>query len=126
VNPVIDRSEKRRFQRVLLYAPLHAEIDSAKVVIVDISSIGARIEHRHSLPVGHEIDLNLTLGSEILPVRCTVVRCRIEKSVFGDAVAYHTGLRFVNPDDMAIAKLMNHLRELVNQDLEARQSYSSC
>src|SRR5512142_2571052 len=94
-----EKREKRRMDRVRLYAPISAEIDKTRVLLIDLNSIGARVEHPTPLHVGQEVDLNVRLDNESAVVRCQVARCRLDRSASRDAIIYDTGLRFADVED---------------------------
>ena len=91
----------RRVQRVHLPLPVTARFGSNQVVLVDISVLGARIEHH--LPIGtttgNSADLAFTWDDEDISVDCRVVRSRLERfSTGADGLTiYHTGLEFMDP-----------------------------
>lgn len=114
----------RRSQRVRLYAPLHAEVDSAKVSVVDVSQNGLRIEHPFTLPVGHEVAVTIRFEASLVEFRALVVRCRLDRSVHRDAIVYHSGLDFIDPPAASLDTLLQVLRAVASFDLEARKVYS--
>jgi hypothetical protein len=117
-------SEKRKAQRVRIYAPLHAEVDATRVMVVDLSSAGARIEHSFALPVGRDVVFRLTAGEQSVTLRATVIRCRLDRSVSRDAIVYNSGLSFPPEHDPDLDNLHRIIRELVNYDLDARKTYA--
>lgn len=116
--------EKRRIQRVRLVAPLQAEVDSSKVMVVDISAGGARIEHHFAVQVGSEVTFTVRNGEDLIALRANVVRCRLDRSVSRDAIVYHSGLQFPDSEDAAVQTLLRLIRDVVNYDLEARNNYA--
>ncbi len=94
-------SRSRRVQRVHLALPVNARFGSTQVVLVDISVLGARIEHH--VPLGTATGGNAHLAfrweDEDISVDCRVVRSRLERfSVGADGLTiYHSGLEFMEP-----------------------------
>jgi hypothetical protein len=116
-------SPKRRAQRIRLYAPLHATIDDLRVSIIDISAVGARIEHTFPLHVGFELTLKLTYEGVSVDVVSTVVRSRLDKSVSRDAIVYTTGLEFAD-GALGSEAVQDLIQEIVGMDFDARATYA--
>lgn len=115
-------SEKRRTQRIRLYAPLHAAIGDGRVTIIDISAAGARVEHAFPLHVGLGVMLKLTYDGNEAEVSCTVVRSRLDKSVSRDAIVYASGLDFIEGE--GLTALQDIIEEIVGVDFDARATYA--
>jgi hypothetical protein len=94
-------SRSRRVQRVHLALPVTARFGSHQVVVVDISVLGARIEHHTPLGTATGAVANLAFywEDEDIAVDCRVVRSRLERfSVGADGLTiYHSGLEFIDP-----------------------------
>lgn len=92
----------RRVQRVHLALPVNARFGSHQVVVVDISVLGARIEHHTPIgtPTGSVANLAFRWDEEDVSVDCKVVRSRLERfSVGADGLTiYHSGLEFIDPN----------------------------
>jgi len=95
-------ARSRRVQRVHLALPVTARFGSNQVVVVDISVLGARIEHHVPLgtPTGGTANLAFRWEDEDIDVDCRVVRSRLERfSVGADGLTvYHSGLEFLDPE----------------------------
>jgi hypothetical protein len=93
-------SRSRRVQRVHLSLPATGRFGSNQVVVVDISVLGARIEHHTPLgtATGASANLSFMLEDEQINVDCKVVRSRLERfSVGADGLTvYHSGLEFID------------------------------
>ena len=94
-------SRSRRVQRVHLALPVTARFGANQVVVVDISVLGARIEHHTPLgtPTGGAANLAFQWEEEDVVADCRVVRSRLERfSVGADGLTvYHSGLEFIDP-----------------------------
>ena len=112
-------SDRRRLMRVQLDTPITARLAASRVVLVDISPEGARIEHTFPLYRGKTVSLSFTAGSLHVAVACTVVRCKIEKH--DDKVAYFSGLKFLAIQDGSLDALRSMITAAVERDFEARQ-----
>jgi hypothetical protein len=86
----------RRVQRVHLAHPVVARLGSAAVVLVDVSVLGARVEHNVPLQAGGRARLQFTWDDEEIAVEARIVRSRLERfSVGTDGLTvYHSGLEF--------------------------------
>jgi hypothetical protein len=93
----------RRVQRVHLAQPILARLGTAQVVLVDLSTLGARIEHHMPLQAGGRARLFFECEDEEISTDCRIVRSRLERfSVGADGLTvYHSGLEFENiPEEM--------------------------
>ena len=116
----------RRAKRVRLFSPIGARIDGAKVTVVDVSSIGARLEHGFPLNIASHVEVAFDFDAEgtVVSVPCEVVRCKLDKSIFKDRISYTSGLRFSDPDGPAVRELMGLVSRIVKEDLDARKEYA--
>jgi hypothetical protein len=117
----------RRVQRIHLAQPLMARLGATQVVIVDVSLLGARIEHTTPLSAGAEARMDFTWEEEDIAVECRIVRSRLERfSVGADGLTvYHSGLEFteIEPDMKdRLKKMIERFikRALDEQKLNAR------
>ena len=122
-------SRSRRVQRVHLALPVNARFGSTQVVVVDISVLGARVEHHIPLGTvtGGEANLSFVWDEENISVDCRVVRSRLERfSVGSDGLTvYHSGLEFLDPANdtrEALKRIIGRFiaRALEEQKLNAR------
>lgn len=120
-------SGTRRVQRVHLPQPLVARLGSAQVAVIDISILGARIEHHSPLIAGAESRLVFTWEGEEIAIACRIARSHIERlNSDGEGLTvYHSGLEFdvMNPDTKSKLKDLVGLyisRALEEQKLNAR------
>lgn len=117
----------RRVQRVHLAQPVVARLGASQVVLVDISVLGARVEHHTPLTAGNRAHLAFRWNDAEIIADCRVVRSRLERfSVGSDGLTvYHSGLEFENlvPDTSSRLKAMIGCfitRALEEQKLNAR------
>lgn len=91
----------RRVQRIHLARPVTARLGSNQVVVVDLSLLGARVEHHTPLgtATGGDAHLSFFWDDEPIEVECRIVRSRLERfSVGADGLTiYHSGLEFLEP-----------------------------
>src|SRR5512132_2269506 len=90
----------RRVQRIHLAQPVVARLGTAPVLIVDISVLGARLEHHTPLPTGSSARLAFVWDDVDITVESKTVRARLERVSGGaDGVTvYNAGLEFHNLD----------------------------
>lgn len=83
-------------QRVHLPQPLIARLGSARVVLVDVSVLGARVEHHVPLTTGAISTLAFEWDGQTIEVDCRIIRSRLERfSVGSDGLTvYHSGVEF--------------------------------
>jgi hypothetical protein len=119
-------SRDRRVQRVHLPVPLTGRFGSTQVVVVDISVLGARIEHHVPLgtPAGGDANLAFIWEEEEISVDCRVVRSRLERfSVGADGLTvYHSGLEFLDPKQEAREKLKRIIGRFIARALDEQKA----
>lgn len=73
-----------------------AKLGTASVVLVDISVLGARVEHHMPMQAGARAKVSFTWDDEEISSDCRIVRSRLERfSVGADGLTvYHSGLEF--------------------------------
>lgn len=103
----------RRVQRIHLPEPLIARLGAAQVVLVDISLLGARIEHHTPLVAGARSRLVFRWDDEEISTDCRIVRSRLERFSTGadGLTVYHSGLEFESID----ARTRAHLKQMIGQ-----------
>jgi len=119
----------RRVQRIHLARPVTARLGANQVVVVDLSLLGARVEHHTPLgtATGGEAHLSFFWDDEPIEVECRIVRSRLERfSVGADGLTvYHSGLEFIEPAQEtreALKRIIGRFiaRALHEQKLNAR------
>lgn len=123
----MDSPRTRRVQRVHLAQPLIARLGAAQVVLVDISVMGARVEHHVPLIAGAYSQLTFHWDDVTIAVECRIARSRLERFSAGadGMTVYHSGLAFesLSGDTRARIKAMIGgfiTRALEEQKLNAR------
>src|SRR5688500_15864307 len=106
----MDSPRTRRVQRVHLAQPLVARLGTTYVVLVDLSILGARVEHHIPLAAGSHTRLAFDWDEATIVVDCRIVRSRLERFSSGSEglTVYHSGLEFeaVTPETRALLKDM--------------------
>jgi hypothetical protein len=123
----MDTPRTRRVQRVHLARPLVARLGATQVVLVDVSVLGARVEHHVPLIAGAHSRLAFEWDYDLITVDCRIVRSRLERFSAGadGLTVYHSGLEFdgVTPAVKASLRAMIGAfikRALDEQKLNAR------
>jgi hypothetical protein len=122
-------SRSRRVQRIHLARPVTARLGSNQVVVVDVSVLGARVEHHLPLGTGAggQAHLSFVWDDELIEVDCRIVRSRLERFSVGaeGLTVYHSGLEFLEPANEtreALKRIIGRFiaRALEEQKLNAR------
>ena len=87
--------ERRRSKRVAFDAPVPAAIAGVRILLLDVSNAGARIEHEAPLAVRREVRIRFDRGDDSFQLSCEAVRCRLQRSATRPgSVTYISGIRF--------------------------------
>ncbi|MGZ7041951.1 MAG: PilZ domain-containing protein, partial [Thermoanaerobaculia bacterium] len=107
----------RRVQRVRLAQPIAARLGATEVVIVDISVMGARIEHHVPLTAGARARLHFVWDDEEISTDCSIVRSRLERFSIGSdgLTVYHSGLEFDEIDVDTKSKLKEMIARFITR-----------
>lgn len=123
----MDSPRTRRVQRVHLAQPIVARLGSSQVVLVDLSVLGARIEHHVALHAGTHARLVFRWDGDELAFDTRIVRSRLERFSVGanGLTIYHSGLEFQSVPAATMQKLKTMIgtyiaRALEEQKLNAR------
>jgi hypothetical protein len=110
-------------QRVRLAPPLVARLGATPVVLVDVSVMGARIEHHVPLAAGSHARLVFTFDEEEISTECRIVRSRLERfSVGADGLTiYHSGLEFDDAASETKKKLKEMIARFITRALEEQK-----
>lgn len=113
----------RRVQRVHLPQPLLAKLGAAQVVLVDLSILGARVEHHSSLAAGSHSHLVFEWEGDLLKLDCRIVRSRLERFSTGSdgLTVYHAGLEFENLAQELRGKLKRIIAVFITRALEEQK-----
>jgi hypothetical protein len=83
----------RRVQRIHFPQPLTGRLGRTDVDIVDLSVLGARVEHRFPLGTGEHSHIEFEWDGHRIAAGCRIVRSRIERGV------HRSGVEFDNLPD---------------------------
>jgi hypothetical protein len=113
----------RRVQRVHLAQPILARLGSAQVLLVDVSVLGARVEHHVPLAAGGHSTFSFLWEGEQIATHCRIVRSRLERfSVGTDGLTvYHSGLEFENMPAETRARLKAMIGRFISRALEEQK-----
>lgn len=113
----------RRVQRIRFPQPIVARLGAAQVALVDISVLGARVEHHSPLPAGTHTRLSFLWDEEPIAVECRIVRSRVERfSTGSDALTvYHAGVEFENVDEMTRERVKSMIATFISRALEEQK-----
>ena len=116
-------SRSRRVQRIHLAPPLMARLSAAQVVLVDVSTLGARVEHYTPMTTGQQARLTFDWEEEAISVDCRIVRSRLERfSVGADGLTiYHSGLEFENVDGITKSQLKRIIERFITRALDEQK-----
>jgi hypothetical protein len=114
--------EKRRLQRLDLIPPGDAKLSGLAVVMLDLSTAGARVEHPFPMKAGQHGRLDFIWDGATLSLQCEIVRTRLQKSTIkAGLIVYHSGLRFTDPSEASRAQV----RQIVASMSSAARAGSS-
>ncbi|MBI2212561.1 MAG: PilZ domain-containing protein [Acidobacteria bacterium] len=115
--------EKRRLQRLDLKPPSDAKLSGLAVMMLDLSTAGARVEHAFPMKAGQRGKLDFIWNGLELSLQCEVVRTRLQKStVKPGSIVYHTGLRFTDPAEDSRVKVRHIVASLAGGRAASSQS----
>ena len=114
----------RRVQRIHLAPPLRGKLGSTDVVLVDLSLLGARVEH--SVPIvstATRSRLSFGWDDETIAVEARVVRSRLERFSGGaeGLTVYHSGLEFVDVEAPTRETLKRVIGLFISRALEEQK-----
>lgn len=110
--------ERRRIQRINLDHPVSGRLSGMRVTILDVSTIGARVDHTFPLARGRRLRLDFAWEDETISIHCDVTRCLSPKgSGVVQPQGYTSGLQFVEPLGAARAALLRMILAMVTRDL---------
>lgn len=94
-----------------------------QVLLVDLSVLGARVEHHVPLPAGNRARLVCEIDDEHIVAECRIVRSRLERfSVGTDGLTvYHSGLEFESLDEPIREALKGIIGRFISRALEEQK-----
>lgn len=119
----MDFPRTRRVQRVHLAQPMVARLGATKVVLVDISLLGARAEHHVPLAAGTHARLTFEWEARTIEIDCRIVRSRLERFSGGadGLTVYHSGLEFHNMAGEVKTQLKEMIGRFISRALEEQK-----
>jgi hypothetical protein len=119
----MQQPESRRVQRVHLPQPLVARLGASQVILVDISTLGARIEHHTPLSAGAFSRLAFRWDEHDIATECRIVRSRLERFSSGPngMTVYHSGVEFDAMSDDSRAALKKMIESFITRALEEQK-----
>jgi hypothetical protein len=119
----MDSPRTRRVQRVHLAQPLIARLGATQVVLVDLSVMGARIEHHVPLIAGAYSQLTFRWEELTIGVECRIARSRLERfSAGADGMTiYHSGLEFERVSPETRLRLKSIIGGFITRALEEQK-----
>jgi hypothetical protein len=113
----------RRVQRIHLPQPLVARLGASQVVLVDISILGARVEHHTPLTAGAFSHLSFRWNDEEIAADCRIARSRLERFSTGPnaMTIYHSGLEFETVTAETSAQLKRMIGTFITRALEEQK-----
>lgn len=113
----------RRVQRIHLPQPLVARLGASQVLLVDISTLGARVEHHTPLSAGAFVRFGFKWNDEEIATDCRIVRSRLERFSTGanGLTIYHSGLEFEAVADAMRLRLKRMIESFITRALEEQK-----
>jgi len=115
--------QRRRVQRIHLPQPVPARLGTAEVVLVDLSILGAGVEHHMPLSTGMHGRIAFRWNDELIATDCRIIRSRIERfSTGGEGMTvYHSGVEFENTLEHAVRRLKEMIASFITKALEEQK-----
>ena len=121
--------DRRRFQRLKLSKPILGTLreSSSNALILDIGVAGAFLEHYGTAEPGDRFTLTFRWQGDDVELPCEVARTTVVRDPGGDgkSIVSHTGVRFVDPGDAAVARLQDLITTFVGRILTAQKANAS-
>jgi len=113
----------RRVQRIHLPQPLVARLGASQVVVIDLSILGARVEHHTPLTAGAFTHLSFRWNDEEIAADCRIARSRLERFSTGanGMTVYHSGLEFEEIAAETSAQLKRMIESFITRALEEQK-----
>lgn len=111
--------ERRKKQRILLTRGLIARFGTMGAVILDLTDVGARIEHFVRLEIGRKARFRFDWQGHEIEVEALVMSCRVHRFAHGDdgTTVYQSGLQFSSYAGDAAAILREMVATIVSRSL---------
>ena len=119
----MSRSEEKRYvQRIRPDYPLVGQLPTGNVIIVDLCTAGARVNHQFPLAAGRRVRLEFACEGERISVLCDVTRCKLQKSNGSGSVVYSSGLRFSEVSDESATALRRVIAGFVSREIASKRA----
>jgi hypothetical protein len=115
-------NEKRYVQRIRPDYPLIGQLPTGNVIIVDLSTVGARVDHQFPLAAGRRVRLEFSCEGERVSLFCDVTRCKLQKSNGNGSVVYSSGLRFSEISEETAAALRRVIAGFVGREIANKKA----
>lgn len=107
---------RRRFPRVKVLGKVTVKISLQEIGLLDLSEVGARLEHPGRLPLKGICLLHLPSPQGELPLTCRVVHSAVSQTVSGPdgepTVLYQSGVEFLGLNEETLPALRHLLETL--------------
>lgn len=107
--------DKRGIRRLRLKRPAAATFSAAAISIINLSEVGAGIEHTTALIPGKRGRLEFFWGKQRLSLSCEIVRTKIRKGSPTEAPVYATGLAFCDESELALTTLRKLIGDVLDK-----------
>lgn len=114
-------NDRREFQRLRLAKPILALLDGQNALILDIGISGAFVEHYGQPSIGDMPLLFFRWKGTDIEFLCEIAHSVIVRKT-ANAVVSHSGLRFVQADKQAEARLNDMIGTFVGKILSAQKA----
>jgi PilZ domain len=113
----------RRVQRIHLPQPLVARLGATQVILIDISTLGARVEHHTPLNAGAFSQISFRWDDQEIVADCRIARSRLERFSTGanGLTIYHSGLEFEEMSEVTRARLKRMIESFITRALEEQK-----
>jgi hypothetical protein len=112
---------RRKAERIRLPEPIVARVGTMRVNLVDLSILGAGIEHPTALSFDEVVDLVFEWDAESISVHSRVIRCKLER-FSGGLTVYRSGLFFMEPEDRTTGPLRKLIASHVQRALDEQKA----
>jgi hypothetical protein len=117
MSPPGPHQERRKKKRIQLTRGIIARFGPLGVVIMDITDVGARIEHFTRLEIGKRSRFRMEWQERELVIEAQVRSCRVHRFAPGEETIYQSGLAFVDLSEETAAILKDMVATIVARSL---------
>lgn len=113
----------RRVQRIRFRQPLSGRLGPAAVSVVDLSVLGARLQHDAPLHSGTHMQLSFDWEGEAIAAECRIVRSRLERTRETGSDVYHSGIEFDNVPARTRLTIRRLIEQSVRQAVQEQRTH---